>query len=111
MDGVRDHQGIVTFRQRVFKNVSLHDLDARALGLAGQLSWLAATPLTRANGNERRAGNISALKAFSRCGILTGGGSNDAAWRFGPSGRRIIHITLKKGVRPQRKSGKAKLER
>jgi hypothetical protein len=85
MDGVRDHQGIVTFRQRVFKNVSLHDLDARALGLAGQLSWLAATPLTRANGNERRAGNISALKAFSRCGILTGGGSNAAAWRFGYS--------------------------
>ena len=28
-----------------------------------------------------------------------------------PSGRRIIHITLKKDVRPQRKSGKTKLGR
>src|SRR5262245_52765182 len=38
--------------------------------------------------------------------------ANAAAWRFGYSvGRRIIHTTLKTGVRPQRKSGKTKLGR
>jgi hypothetical protein len=51
-------------------------------------------------GNEKPLGNIPALKTFSLCGILAGGGSDVVGWRFGYSvGGRIIHITLKKGVR------------
>jgi hypothetical protein len=51
-------------------------------------------------GNEKPLGNIPALKTFSLCGILAGGGSDVVGWCFGYSvGGRIIHITLKKGVR------------